>query len=315
LPRAAYLFWGEEDVRAPLVLIALVSLSGCASSARINQFRAFADLGHKNQIALTGVVDQAIASNIDANSQEILDARDVLVPGKKWPAGQSGDSILDMNNEAVIATTRQYAMIKRHAALLDDYFQKLAALASYDSAPIAASTTTTVAAIQELSPKLQNLKVGDVALPKAAGDLAAVVVNGIKGRMLDRELRQHGDLINRELELQERVLAFISERIAADQELLAQQKVLNKLAVPFGDLSKPLPAEWVASRRDLLIAQANAAEPAAEAARLSRELRQAYLQLLEGKLTPEDISSMASDLFRLLTLVDVVTAKPAGGSQ
>lgn len=301
-------------MRSPLVLIVLALLGGCTSTARINQFAAFADLGHKNQVALTSVVDQAVTSTIDANSQEILDARDLYVLGKKWPAGQSSDDILDKQNIAVIATTRQYAEIKRHAALLDDYFQKLAALASYDSAPIAASTTSTVTAIRTLSPKLQSLNIGGVALPKALGDLAPVVINGIKGHMLDSELREHGDLINQELELQERVLAFIADRIAADQELFTQRKILDKLAVPFGDLSKPLSVEWVASRRELLLAQASAAEPAAEAGKLSRELRQAYLQLLAGKLTPEDIASMTSDLSRLLSLVDI-TSKPAGATK
>lgn len=299
-------------MRPAFVLIASMLLAGCASSARINQFQAFAELGHRHQVALGGVIDQAVASNIDANSQELLDIREQKVPAKSWGPGPSGDEILDTNNIAVIETTRQYAAIKRHAALLDEYFQKLGALAAYDSQPIANSTSATVEAIQALSPKLQAMK----GLPAAAGAVAQVVVNGVKGRLLERELRANGDVIHRELELQERVLAFIAARIAADQELLTQRKILDRLAVPFGDLSRPdVPGDWIAARRELLLSQAVAAEPAEEAARLSRQLRRAYLQLLEGKLTPEDVSSLASDLSRLLALIDVVTSKPAGGGQ
>lgn len=299
-------------MRPAFALIVSILLSGCASSARINQFQAFAELGHRHQVALGSVIDQAVASNIDANSQELLDIREQKVPAKSWGSGPSGDEILDTNNLAVIETTRQYAAIKRHAALLDEYFQKLGALAAYDSQPIANSTSATVEAIQALSPKLQAMK----GLPAAAGAVAQVVVNGVKGRLLERELRTNGDVIHRELALQERVLVFIAARIAADQDLLTQRKILDRLAVPFGDLNQPdVPGDWIAARRELLLSQAVAAEPAEEAARLSRQLRRAYLQLLEGKLTPEDVSSLASDLSRLLALIDVVTSKPAGGGQ
>ena len=301
-------------MRSQAVFVLSIMLAGCASTARIDQFRSFADLGHKHQVALGSVVDQAVSSNIDANSQEILNAREQYEPKKQWPSPGGADEILDEQNQAVIATTRQYAAVRRHAALLDDYFRSLAALASYDSAPIAASTAATVEAIQGLSPTLQNLKVGNTTLPQAVSGLVPVVVNGIKGRLLDRELRQHGDVINRELELQERVLAFVAERIAADQELLAQRRILDKLAVPFGDLSKPLPADWTTARREILMAQAMSAEPGAEAAKVSRELGKAFLQLLEGKLSPEGVSSLATDLSRLLTLIEVVSAKASGGA-
>ena len=93
-------------MRPAFALIVSILLTGCASSARINQFQAFAQLGHRHQVALGGVIDQAVASNIDANSQELLDIREQKVPAKRWGPDMSGDEILDANNLAVIETTR-----------------------------------------------------------------------------------------------------------------------------------------------------------------------------------------------------------------
>lgn len=295
---------------------ALALVGGCASSARINQFKEFAALGHRHQQAVGDVVDEAAALDIDANSQELLNSRELSVISKRWPAGQDPVENLDKANKAVIGTTQQFFAIKRHASLLDEYFQKLGALASYDSEPIAASAENTVAAIAQLSPKLERLSADGMTLPEAAGALAPVIVNGVKGRLLERELRRNADVINRELDLQQRALDFMAGLMARDQNILVERRILDRLALPYADLTRPgVPADWLGGRRELLLAQAGGAEPAAEAAKLSRQLRQAYLQLLEGQLGPEDVASLASDLSRLLSLVDVVTRRPAGDAK
>lgn len=296
-------------IRHGVVLIA-VSLGGCASTTKINQFRSFAEIGRQEQVVVSGVVDQAISSNIDASSRELLDARDVAAGSGKW-VGVDPDEALDQNNLAVIATTRQFLDIKRHSALLDRYFESLAALADFDSSGIASSTETTVGALTKLSPKLEALKAGDVTLPEAVGALAPVIVNAVKAGVLERELRAHADTINRELELQERLLQFLFASISEDQELLSQHQILDQLATPYADLKGPLSGDWMSTRRSILMSQAAAAQPAAKAAELAAKMRLTFLSLCEGKATAEDLAGYASDLSTLLTLVQVVSAAPA----
>lgn len=295
--------------RSTIVLMA-VALGGCASTTKINQFRSFAEVGRQEQAAVSGIVDQAISSNIDANSREILDARDQLVAVGKW-GPIDPDNQLDRNNKAVIETTRQLTAIKRHAALLDEYFRSIAALADYDSSAIAASTRSTVGALTKLSPQLAALKVGDVTLPAAAGSLAPVIVDHIKAHVLALELREHADTIGKELELQARILTFLSMLIARDQDLLAQHQILDQLATPYADLQKPLPGEWMETRRAILLGQAGASEPAAKAAELAAKMRLTFVSLCEGEASADDLAGYASDLSSLLTLVQVVSASPA----
>jgi hypothetical protein len=87
------------------------------------------------------------------------------------------------------------------------------------------------------------------------------------------------------------------------------------LAVPYADLSKPLPGGWVGARRDILVAQASAPEPAAKAAELAAKMRQTFITLCEGKASAEDLASYAADLSTLLTLVDVITTRPKKDEQ
>ena len=300
-------------VRRLVGIVLAVNLAGCATTARINQFRQFAEIGRQQQVAVTGVVDQTIMTNIDANSREILDTRDAL-PNAGW-GKLNPDEIMETQNAAVIDTTHQLAAIKRHSALLDRYFQSLAALSDYDGSAIAASTEATVGALSALSPRLEAMKAGDVTLPKAAAAIAPIIVNNIKAGALERELKRNADTINHELELQERLLTFLSQLITRDRDLLAQNQIMVDLAEPYGDLSKPLPGSWIGTRREILIAQASASEPAAKAAELTAKMRLTFVTMCEGKASPEDLASYTSDLSKLLTLVEVLQSDSRKGNK
>ncbi|MBT2246825.1 hypothetical protein JQK15_25300 [Sphingobium sp. BHU LFT2] len=300
-------------VRRLFVIVLTLGLAGCASVVRINQFRQFAEIGRQQQVAVVGVVDQTITTNIDANSREILDTRDAL-PKAGW-GELDPDEILEIQNTAVIETTHQLTAIKRHSALLDRYFQSLAALADYDGSAIATSTEATVSALTALSPRLEAMKAGDVTVPKAAAGIGQIIVNNVKAGALERELKRNADTINRELELQERLLTFLSQLIARDRDLLAQHQIMVELAEPYGDLSKPLPGSWIGTRREILIAQASAPESAAKAAELTAKMRMTFVTMCEGKASPEDLASYASDLSKLLTLVEVLESDTRKGDK
>ena len=297
-----------------LLIVATLAVSGCASTGRNNQFRQFADVGRSEQLAVGKVVDQALASNIDANSRELLDARDQLVAARGW-GNLDPDALLERANRSLMVTTQNLVAIKRHAALLDQYFQSVAALADYDSSAIATSTEATVGALTALAPRLRSLSAGGVALPSASGSLAPVVVNGVRSHSLERELRAHAVEIDRELEMQERLLLFLSKMIEHDQELLAQNRIAAELAVPYADLARPISAGWMASRRDILLAQALAPEPAAQASEIAARMRLSFHQLCQGRANADDIASYASDLSRLLTLLELVSGHSAGAGK
>lgn len=287
--------------RAHFLIAPIVLLAACTTPS-VNRFKAFAELGRGFEGAVDKVVDQAAASNADANSQELLNGR------KTTKAERLAD--LTRHDDAIVGANRTYAGLKKQTSLLSEYFTALGALASFDGeSAIGASTTGLVNSLEALSPSLQGAKIGGAPVADLLGAMAPLVVSGIKSARLRAELNRNGAVISRQLDLQNALLTALAEDIASDQDVLAQNQLLENVLTPYVE-AQTVPGDWMDSRREILRQQSLAPAPAAEAAELSRKLKIAFVGLAEGRVDPGDLADYAADLSRLTDLIEMV-AKPA----
>lgn len=296
------------------VVLIIGLLSGCASTAQVNQFKAFAELGAKSQTAVGKIVDEAVASNVDADSQRLITARR-LATKTNPPSVNLSERIVE-SNKAVIAHTEALTAFKRHSALLNDYFAALGALAAFDGeSGIAESAKSTVTALQGVSPKLKDATIGDAPVTDFIGAVAGLAVANFKARALEDELRANGAAIERALDLERAFLEALNEDMMSDYRTLSEQQLLVDVIKPFSEPSGDLSAAWIAKRRSALLAASSRAEPVKEAAALARKLHQSFIALAEGRLEPGDMALYAADLNRLVDLLEMVAAKPEGDEQ
>jgi len=284
---------------------ALASLSAC-TTARTNQFKSFAELGRTFETAVDKVIDQASDLNVDADSKTLIIGR------KSTPAERRAE--LTAHDEEIVKANQIYADLKKQNALLSEYFTALGALASFDGeSAIGKSTEGLVGALQTLSPSLKSAKIGNAPIAAAVGAAAPIIISNIKSHRLEAELRRNGPIISDQLDLQSELLNALADDIASDQELLAQSQLLDRVYVPYAE-AKDVPASWMADRREILRSQAVVAAPAAEAAKLSRKLKLAFVGLSEGRIEVSELADYAADLSRLMSLIEKI-AKPANGAK
>jgi hypothetical protein len=287
-------------------LLVVLALTSACTTARTNHIKALAEVGRSFETAVDKVVDQASDLNVDANSQMLLEGRSDNRDDRR--------KTLEANNAEMVRANRIYADLKKQNALLSDYFTALGALASFDGeSAIGTSTQSLVTSLQALSPRLQGITIGNAPVASVVGAAAPLIVSGIKSRRLAEELRRNGPIINEQLDLQSKLLDALAEDIAEDQNVLAQNQLLERIYVPYIEASN-VPAGWIADRRAILRQQAVVAAPAAEAAQLSRKLKLAFAATAEGRLDPSDLAADAADLGRLVSLIETV-AKPAAGGK
>ncbi len=293
--------------RLLVLVLAALAAAGCATTANINRFKAFSDLGRDYESAVLKVIDQAAQANIDADSQRLINSRELL-PN----TAQRQTNILNAD-QAVLETTRAYNRLKVQANLLSDYFIALGALASFDGdSAIGTSAGNLVSSLQSLSPSLENLTIGQATPSSLIGGAASLVVSGIRSRRLSEELRRNGAVIDRQLALQSAVLELLARQIRQDQQVLSERTMLDQVVAPYAG-SGSLPGNWAGQRRTLLLQASVAAAPAEQAVILSRRLRIAFQALAEGRMEPGDLASYAADLSRLVGLIEQIRPPPPTG--
>lgn len=286
-------------------------LAGCASTARVNQFRAFADVGTRSQTAVSTIIDEAARANVDADSQRLVTARRLAT--RITPPSVDLSAQILASNKAVVAHTEALAAFKRHSALLSDYFAALGALSAFDGeSGIADSAKSTVTALQGVAPELKDATIGDAPVADFIGAAAGLAVAHFKAKALEDELRANGPAVERALDLQRAFLDALNEDMMSDYQTLSEQLLFTDVVQPFAAPSGDLGAQWIAERRSALLAASARTEPVKEAAALARKLHLSFIALAEGRLEPGDLALYAADLSRLVDLVEMVASKPEG---
>jgi hypothetical protein len=269
--------------------------AGCAT-ARVNHFQSFSHAGSAYSRAVGALLDQAGAAAIDADTLLLVRDRDVL-PDR-------GKTLLERNQEL----RRRLAILadlKRHAQLLQSYFDALAALAG-SNAPsgIGSAAEGLVKSLGQLSSRIADAKVGNYAVSGFVGSAAKIVVAHFRAAALEEELKRNAGAVARELELQEAALTAVAKALQTDLRVQLQMQETQDVALPFAGAGA-LPPNWQQRRKDHL--QASLALTSAEAAAAAaRKLKLSFVALAEGRIEVVNVPAIVSDINDLLTLMEKV---------
>jgi hypothetical protein len=291
----------SPSVRLPIALLLLVAASGCATT-EIPQFQAFATAGSSYTQAVDGLLTEVGSSAVDANSAKLLETQE-LTPVTRAQLGQQDQEMRDYLAEL--------ERIRTQVDLLGEYFQALASLAT-SNAPESFSTQVQNVATS-LNGVSQQVRGTDIASdPQAAATLAggvgSLVVKGVQGRALERELRARKETIAEVLLLQQALLKVLSSQAEANARFTSARQYDKEVVIPLTTnqvTSDPARESWMTDRRQmlsqpLLVQQVQAAEQAAAS------LRQAWSKLLSHDLTAADVQAIAAQIAPILTSLDAL---------
>jgi hypothetical protein len=283
-----------------IIAISLVLLTLTAGCKPSKEYANLAQAGTTYGVAIDNLLVVTGNIEIDATSEKLLsDAALSKLSLSQYRSVSTEDEKL----LAVIARLRQ------HVKLLSRYFGLLYQLATSD-APDRAKTAIgngssgVIGNLNSIGTQLRGsgFLTGNAAA--AAGPITSLVVSGIIRGALRDELNARQITIRRELELQERLLKALSERIQADlkvtQQIREQRLVIDPLTS-----GKPIanPDQWVSNRRSVLTMKL-AADQLQTASDDVKKLREAFEDLISGKLTLDRVDSLIADFDSLLTITE-----------
>ncbi len=302
--------------RLVLLVLLLAALTGCAT-ARIPDFQAFATAGTAYTQAVTGLISEVGNTAVDANSVKLLQSRSLA--SVSLPDFQQQDQ--DMRKYL-----GELTRIQTQVTLLGDYFNALAALAT-SSAPQSFSTevqslaTTLIGVTNEV----RGTTVAQASqIAAASGSVGGLVVKGVQGRELKKELEARKQTIADILQLHQTLLATLSRQTEANARFTSALDYDQQVVQPFmaNQVSEANQKTWISERFSLLsqpvlVEQVNTAEEAA------RSLQQAWNKLLSNDLTVAEIQAITSELAPVLATLDALKPKnqtttatgSTGGSQ
>lgn len=285
---------------AVTLLIASLGLAGCTTTARINQFKEFSTVGVAYTNALDPLLNSAGDAAIDANS---------LILEEAFPAIQNkGDIVrakeLEKHNQLLRDRLAILNDIKIHARLLRTYFQTLGSLAESDAPEgIGAGATEVVKQLGNISPKIKEAKIGEASVAAFIGPAVKIVVKNFQRAALDRELSTRSPIIERELELQSAALQAITCTMREDLRVQLNQRMFKEVFAPYTK-DVTLPKDWTQKRKVNLTSEVSVAATDA-AATAAKDLKTAFISLVEGEFTLSDLPAIINDINAILDLADL----------
>lgn len=221
----------QSIVARTAVILWAVLLSACASTqSNISNGAGFASAGIAYVDATPAILDESFALTVATNSHQLIMARDPLTEEEREDALERMDDLLKQR----LALHRD---LKTHSLLLRSYFLSLKALTASDSASgIDAAAQDVVTRMNTLHPSIAQAGGGKIqALISPAVNMA---VGTFQNAALNKELKAHGDAIERELDLQKAAIEIIVEQMQDDAQLIIQIEQLNPIADEFVTASK-----------------------------------------------------------------------------
>ncbi len=283
-------------------MLVTLLLSACTTTARVGGFREFADAGVAYVDAADAFLEEAGDAAIDADSHVLMVARERL-PDSSERAKHLVDS-----NGLLRDRLGLLSDLRLHGHLLRAYFLALAALADGDgSTGIGAATEEIVTSLGALDERIKRAKVGDRAVGDFTGAVVEIAVAAFRSAALERELKSHASVIERELDLQQAAMRAIGEQMRTDLEIVLAGLETTEIVRPFRG-TRQLPRRWPTSRREILKAAASV-ESADAAADAAAGLKISFVKLVEDRLGISDLQALIDDIDRVLDLIESV-ARP-----
>jgi hypothetical protein len=276
----------------------LLFAQGCVS-ARLAQFNGFSQAGAAYVKATGTFIDEAGSAAIGADSALLLKARPDL-PDKN-------ERVRNIVNANKLLTQRLVLLrqIKQHGRLLQDYFEVMGSMAD-SKAPdsLGAAAKGVYDSLSKLSPTLKGAKIGGSTVSDFIPAVLPIVVVPLKARVLEEELRDRGQLIERELALQEALLIVLSQEIKTDLGIQLNTQITAEVINPYvsgGEIG----TDWAAKRAELLRSAA-ASEGADVAGQAARELRLKFQQLAANRFDSSALTSLIGDINSILDIAEKI---------
>lgn len=287
------------------LLIAVASLPSCAPTARLDQFRGFADAGVAYVNASESLLEQAGDAAIDADSHVLVVARERLPD-----PGERTRSLLE-SNRLLRERLTLLEELRRHGQLLRSYFLALAALADGEpTAGIAAATGEIVVALGDLEAGIRTARIGGLQVGDLASGATEIAVADFRRVALERELRAHASTIASELDLQRAAMEAVAAQMRADLEIVLAGLEATEVVAPFR-AGRQLPRRWWTSRKEILKAD-RAIESADAGAVAAAALETSFVALVEDRLGLADLQALIGDIDRLVELIGQVVDTESG---
>ncbi len=268
------------------VFVLGLAATGCAASTDTARLDGVARAGIAYADKIPPLLDRAFELTVGVDSGALVKARRTLPEDERR-------RVLDEFDAAMAGRLQEYAAAKRHNALLRSYFVALRTLLKPDGPRgIGNAAKQLTVELGKLSPRLKKARMGDVSVSGLVEPAASIVVASFKSEALRRELEARGQAIERELALQEALVAALAHQIRADREVLSALFRNDEVLKPYVSAAR-LPKTWPARRLRSLRDTADV-EAARAAEQAIRSLRNAYVEALEGRLDAVRAADLAT---------------------
>ncbi len=279
------------------LLLAVLVMPAC-TTARVDQFKHFAQAGQAYVEAVEAMTREAANAAVDADSAALERVRLHL------PADARADAVLE-HDELVTTRVRILADLGRHARLLGAYFATLEALAESDAPrQIGDATEALIESMGTVSTRLRMARVGEAPIDSFSGAVVMISVGNLKKGALERELRARGQLIERELDLQQAAVMAITEQMKTDLAAVLMHREQIDVVDPYGGTAR-LARIWTTRRREILTATASL-DSAQAGVRAAEHLKLSFEALAENRFGAAQYLALLADIDEVLTLIEAV---------
>jgi hypothetical protein len=283
-----------------LFLSGLCWLISC-TGAKTNQFDSFAQAGVKFADALPPVLDDSFQYAVETDSLVLIESREGLNTSEERLVA------IETSNENLSERVMLINDLKRHARLLRSYFIALKALAQSERASgISDVTKGLVDSLKKIDKRILSTSIGGIDVNNLVGKATKVSVATFQSAALNRELKLHAEIIEREVSIQQAVLSVLRDAMKGDKNARNAFTDREKIIRPFV-VDKNLPKNWSALRLEVLkkkieFSSMNAALDAAQALRLN------FIALSENRLSDDSITVLMQDIDRILIFTENVSS-------
>lgn len=305
--------------RLVLLLVVIIGLIGCAS-VEVQRGKDLATVGIQYTTATTALVDVAIDSMIDADSESFV--RSKLPPAALKIPGSTPSELIDrlnVSNEKLIQNAKQYFSIRASLVAFGDYFKALQTLTENPQSETTASAVSSI--VERVNAINQAVKSGSAtdkplisdAQKTALSGLAKLVADQVHGAVVAAQLKRDAPIIGEALLLQQRVLENAETVILAALRDENERFYIDKVQRPFG--TQEIDDVWVGNRKTYLKTKAlgETSEALKTARDASKQMSKTWEKILSGVY---DSSEMKQQLAEVEALVAATAAlKQASNSK
>ncbi len=283
-----------------MILVFVVFVTFATSCKSTKEYANLAQAGTTYAAAMDRLLIATQEIDIDTNSERLLqdDALTNLSLEKYRNLSSEDEKLLKL-----------ITLLRQHVKLLSRYFGLLYELAT-SNAPeraqkaIGSSTTGVIGNLNKVSAELRGSGFVPSGLAAAAGPITSAIVSAKIRSALKNELNLRKETIQEELVLQEELLKVLSDRITHDLTLIQmtrEQRLVIEPLISKAPIAKP--DEWINNRRSILTMSLAAQELKTASTNITK-LREAFEDLMSGKLTLDRVNSLLADFDSLLTIAE-----------